>query len=520
MVMKRLGIAAIVLAWYALGNASTTVSLTGTVTDTSNSPISKARLCLKKDPSVVAYTNDNGVFTFATGIISSKTTASGAIPFSIRNNRLVFSTITGQRTAGIEVFSLTGAKLSHISMNNLMPGSHSVQLAKIAQGTYLIRLSLGNQTSLLKVSLGKGYGMVSSRSGTFQFSGFGKSASSADIDTLIVVAHGNEFTTLQGYRNKLYGLSSYNEKNIAIKLTPSNPWVPTDYHHAYKNMLKVHAKAYDFEMGQPDPNIWDIGFSSGEQPVHTVQFTYDYWMDSTEVTQKDFATLMAATYSNFVTPKWDAKFGLGDNYPAYLISWADAVLYCNARSKRDTLDTVYKYDSLINKPGEDICAMHTVSADTSKNGYRLPTEAEWEYACKGGIYRDYLWNRDMGPYPASSSDSMEISTYAVWGPNAWDKGDNNPGFGTHEVGGTICNNYGLYDMAGNVSEFCHDDWANYSYGTVTDPVGPVTEVNENKVARGGNWGNDATYLRSANRYFDAPNYHYFFIGFRVVKPER
>ena len=118
-----------------------------------------------------------------------------------------------------------------------------------------------------------------------------------------------------------------------------------------RNMVKILAKGFDFQMGQPDPDITGEGVTSGEQAVHTVSFTYDFWMDTTEVTQKEFDSLMRVTYDNYLNPAWDATHGNGENYPAYNVSWGDAALFCNARSKSDGYDTVYTYSSVNGAPG-------------------------------------------------------------------------------------------------------------------------------------------------------------------------
>jgi formylglycine-generating enzyme required for sulfatase activity len=118
---------------------------------------------------------------------------------------------------------------------------------------------------------------------------------------------------------------------------------------------------------------------------HQVTFTQDYFLDSTEVTQKDFLALMGvnpATYSNSIAN------------PVDQVSWFDAALYCNARSKRDGLDTVYQFARIAGTPGNGVTDLAVLTINFVAGGYRLPTEAEWKYACHGGTTTMYWWGAD------------------------------------------------------------------------------------------------------------------------------
>jgi formylglycine-generating enzyme required for sulfatase activity len=129
----------------------------------------------------------------------------------------------------------------------------------------------------------------------------------------------------------------------------------------------------------------------------------------------------------------------------------------------------------------------------------LPTEAQWEYAAKGG-------NGSPGNYTYSGSNDIdEVAWY-----------ESNSGHMTHEVGKKKANGLGLYDMSGNVWEWCWDWYDSYSNASQTDPVGPV--LGAYRVIRGGSWGYSAGYVRSAYRFHICPSYWFIDVGFRVVRP--
>lgn len=240
-------------------------------------------------------------------------------------------------------------------------------------------------------------------------------------------------------------------------------------------MVKISAAGKSFQMGSNEGR-------ENEKPVHTVKFTRDFCMDRTEVMQKDYKQLMGLNPSYFK----------GDNLPVENLSWFEAVLYCNARSKRDGFDTVYIYTTV---------SVENLEIHLDRNGYHLPTEAQWEYAYRAGTTTKYYWG--------DASDSATLSKYAWYGKNSNLK--------THPLGTKIPNAYGLYDMSGSVWEWCND-WCDenyYSVSPVNDPAGP--EGGSNRVIRGGSWYDDAVFCKSSWRPLDQPVVPCSSLGFRLAK---
>ena len=179
---------------------------------------------------------------------------------------------------------------------------------------------------------------------------------------------------------------------------------------------------------------------------------------------------------------------MDDELPVVNVSWYDAVLFCNALSKKVGLDTVYTYKSVGDKN-----FLEDLEIDYSAEGIRLPTEMEWELAAHGGEYGStYYWGNE----PASD--------YAYYGQTK----------GPVKVGSKIPNAYGLYDMAGNVAEWINDWYASYSTVDEKNPVGPAS--GKNKCVRGGGWTDKVANIAPKERDKKDPLYSGVTLGFRIV----
>jgi formylglycine-generating enzyme required for sulfatase activity len=226
---------------------------------------------------------------------------------------------------------------------------------------------------------------------------------------------------------------------------------------------------------------FQMGTASGgdddERPVHTVTLT-SFYMGKYEVTQQEWTEIMGSNPS----------YSKGDDLPVGMVSWYDAIEYCNKRSLREGLTPAYRGSG------------DSVTCDFSASGYRLPTEAEWEYAAKGGANGAYL------TYLYAGSNSV--------GGVGWY--DGNSGDGKHPVGQKQPNDLGLYDMSGNVMEWCWDWYGDYPGGSQTDPEGPASGWW--RVLRGGSWNIGAPDLRSAVRYNSPASRDYSdILGLRLVR---
>jgi formylglycine-generating enzyme required for sulfatase activity len=229
---------------------------------------------------------------------------------------------------------------------------------------------------------------------------------------------------------------------------------------------------------------FNMGEAGIAEPVHQVTLSA-FRMQETEVTQEQYVAVMG------INPAYFDTGATAPLRPVEQVSWYDAVKYCNALSLRVGLTAVYDTSTWI--------------ADFTKNGYRLPTEAQWEYACRGNTTTPYWWGAD--------TNGM--------GARAWWRGNSDST--THPVAAKPANAYGLCDMTGNVWEWCNDWYGAYSSGAQSDPPGPDSNPDSYRVIRGGSWNYTDAPLRSAIRDIGLPGYRYFNFygfGFRVVLPRR
>ena len=240
-----------------------------------------------------------------------------------------------------------------------------------------------------------------------------------------------------------------------------------------------------------------MGRPGTEDTAHLVTLD-SFKIANTDITQDEYRRVMGVNPS--LLP--------GDSIrPVENVTWFDAVLYCNARSKLELKDTVYTYTAVSGTPGNGCTDLAGIAIDYSKSGYRLPTTAEWEYACRAGWSTDFFWGRSYPPL--TNADTLEIDNHAVWYHNSVGH--------TWPVGSKLPNAWGLYDMVGNVWQLLND-WDTPTTSDVqVNPTGPATGTQ--RVARGGSWStydNDA-HLRSGNRNGGwAPSDRGYLTGFRIV----
>ena len=188
------------------------------------------------------------------------------------------------------------------------------------------------------------------------------------------------------------------------------------------------------------------------------------------------------------------------NDPMVMVSWYGAVAYCNWLSQQHGKPQCYN--------------LSTWAYDPAVKGYHLPTEAQWEYAGRGGLSgKRFPWGdtitHSQANYNSLSSYSYDTSSTRGYHPT-WNDGTMPY---TSPVGSFAPNGYGLYGMAGNVWEWCHDWFGSYSNGSQTNPTGPTTGTG--RVLRGGSWINNAPYCCVANRSYNTPAKRTHLIGFRL-----
>lgn len=234
-----------------------------------------------------------------------------------------------------------------------------------------------------------------------------------------------------------------------------------------------NGKTVNFTMKRVAAGTFQMGsnVNTNEQPIHSVTLTRGYYMGETEVTQALWYAVMGQSPTSDGY-KWSSSYGLGDNYPAYYISYEDC-------------------ESFISQLNSKLS-----SQLQSGEKFRFPTEAQWEYAARGG-------NRSNGYTYAGSNTIGDVAWYT-----------DNSNSTTHVVAGKQANELGLYDMSGNVWEWCYDWYGSYSSSAQTDPTGATS--GSYRVYRGGSWSNTATYCRSAYRNYFSPSNRYYYLGFRLA----
>ncbi len=247
-----------------------------------------------------------------------------------------------------------------------------------------------------------------------------------------------------------------------------------------------------FQMGSPttEPGRYV------NETQHGVTITRPFYISKNEVTQAQWSDVMNWNASQFVNPL----------NPVERVTWFDCVLFCNYLSESESLELAYTITDRDETSVPPHITAATVTWDQSANGYRLPTEAEWEYACRAGSTTAFC----NGPITATGepcADDPILSSVAWYCSNS--------GGTPREIGQLDPNAWGLRDVHGNVLEWCWDRYGDYPDYEVSDPAGPPSGFS--RVYRGGSWASTAVSSRAALRYPNGPSYFSSYTGLRLAR---
>lgn len=244
-----------------------------------------------------------------------------------------------------------------------------------------------------------------------------------------------------------------------------------------------------FRLGSTDP------FASPDEKPGWTRFAHDVWMDCTEMTQAEYRALVGGNPSRVV----------GDSLPVTNVSWYDAALAANARSKRDGFDTVYEYASVQPDAAGNATGLTALSVHLGRSGWRLPTEAEWEAAARAGSSTTWEWG--------NLTDSVQARSRAWYQKNSEGK--------PHQVATRTPNAWGLHDMAGNVMEWVNDWKGSFPKDTIDDFAGPESPSDVPDVPlKGGAYAYGISHLRPSSRTATYAAYRSAraeYVGFRLAR---
>ncbi len=288
-----------------------------------------------------------------------------------------------------------------------------------------------------------------------------------NITDLLVGSHQVKLSKA-GYNDLTQTVTVKENETTEVNLTLNDIPVATD---EKTFTVTGHGKTVTFKMKLVKAGTFQMGSITGEsdeKPVHSVTLTSDYYMGETEVTQAIWYAVTGKTIQQQrdMADKSYSLRGEGDTYPAYYISYADCKQFLRELNQM------------------------------TGQSFRFPTEAEWEYAARGG-------SKGKGYTYSGGNDIGDVAWY-----------EGNSGSGTHAVKTKSPNELGLYDMSGNVWEWCQDWYDSYPSSAQTNPTGPSS--GSDRVYRGGSYLNNASYCRSAYRFYYGPAYRDGHLGLRLA----